>query len=169
MIKKLSVENITAENFEDYGTLVTTSGKQVNNDLDSEIFNLYSHLARNNFEGEIIFNILEVLDRDNKFSSLERHTGTEELFFALDQDVIVLVARPDNNSETPDPDTVKAFHMQAGEGMLMKKGTWHWIPYPVSGNKANMLVVFKEGTLAQDLVVVDLEEKENITFKIEKR
>ncbi|MFW6237627.1 MAG: ureidoglycolate lyase [Bacillota bacterium] len=167
MRKKLEVEKITAEKFADYGTLVTMQDNQPNEDLEADIFTLYSHLASHNFESEIIFNLLEVIDREKTFSSLERHVETKEYFMALDRDVVVLVGKPDNSKDYPEADTVRAFHLSAGEGILMDEGTWHWIPYPLNAETANMLVVFKKGTLEDDLVVEDLCELEDITFELE--
>ncbi|HEY86604.1 MAG TPA: hypothetical protein G4O06_01005, partial [Dehalococcoidia bacterium] len=97
---------------------------------------------------------------------LERHVKTEEIFFALDEDVVVLVGKATPNQEVPDVETVKAFKLEKGKGVFLSIGTWHWLPYPLA-EKVRLLVVFQQGTVDYDLEIKDLNKLKGVTFSIE--
>lgn len=77
----------------------------------------------------------------------------------------MLVGKTTPNQEVPKIETVKAFKLEKGKGILLYKGTWHWLPYPLA-EKARLLVVFQQGTADYDLEIKDLKKLKGVTFCI---
>ncbi|GAH17901.1 unnamed protein product, partial [marine sediment metagenome] len=163
MIKKLEVNSLTDISFADYGYLI--SNENIEPKLEENAFTFWDDMAEMNIEGKTGFGILEVNRRNKDFTNLERHIKTEEVFFAIDKDVIVLVGKATPNQEVPEIETVKAFKLEKGKGIFLFKGTWHWLPYPLA-EKARLLVVFQQGTVDHDLEIKDLKELKGVTFSI---
>lgn len=164
MIKKLEVNFLTNISFADYGHLI--SNENIEPTMKENAFTFWDDMAEMNIEGKTGFGILEVNKRSKDFTNLERHVKTEEIFFALDADVIVLVGKATPNQEVPDIETVKAFKLEKGKGIFLFIGTWHWLPYPLA-EKARLLVVFQQGTVDYDLEIKDLKKLKGVTFSIE--
>jgi len=164
MIKKLEVNSFTDVSFADYGYLI--SNENIEPKMEENTFTFWDDLAEMNIEGKTGFSILEVNKRNKEFTNLERHVKTEEVFFAIDKDVVVLVGKATPNQEVPEIETVKAFKLENGKGVLLYKGTWHWLPYPLA-EKARLLVVFQQGTVDYDLKIKNLKKLKGITFCIE--
>lgn len=163
MFKELEVNSLTNKNFADYGYLI--SNENIKPKMEENTFTFWDDLAEMNIEGKTGFGILEVNKRSKDFTNLERHVKTEEIFFAIDKDVIVLVGKATPNQEVPEIETVKAFKLEKGKGVLLYKGTWHWLPYPLT-KKARLLVVFQQGTADYDLEIKNLKKLKGITFCI---
>lgn len=163
MIKELEVNSLINKKFTDYGYLV--SNENIKPKIKENTFTFWDDLAEMNIEGKTGFAILEVNKRNKNFTNLERHVKTEEVFFAIDKDVIVLVGKATPNQEVPEIETVKAFKLEMGKGILLYKGTWHWLPYPLA-EKARLLVVFQQGTADHDLEIKDLKKLKGVTFCI---
>lgn len=163
MIKELEVNSLTNKNFADYGYLI--SNENIEPKIKENTFTFWDDLAEMNIEGKTGFAILEVNKRSKDFTNLERHVKTEEVFFTIDKDVVVLVGKATPNQEVPEIETVKAFKLENGKGVLLYKGTWHWLPYPLA-EKARLLVVFQQGTADHDLEIKDLKKLKRVTFRI---
>jgi len=163
MIKELEVNSLTNKNFTDYGYLISI--ENIEPKIEENTFTFWDDLAEMNIERKTGFGILEVNKRSKNFTNLERHVKTEEVFFTLDGDVIVLVGKATPNQEIPEIETVKAFKLEKGKGVLLYKGTWHWLPYPLA-EKARLLVVFQQGTVDYDLEIKNLKKLKGVTFCI---
>jgi len=160
---RLKVEELTQEGFAPYGRVLDV--ERINPRMREDIFTFWDGLARMRVEGELTVGFLRVFKRGPEFSKLERHVKTEEIFFVLNKPVVALVGIPTPYQDHPDPSTVKAFYVKPGKGVLLKEGAWHWIPFPLE-ESADLLVLFKSGTVDDDLTIKDLAEK-GVIFKIE--
>ena len=163
MIKELEVNSLTNISFTDYGYLI--GNKNIEPKIKENTFTFWDNLAEMNIEGKTGFGILEVNKRSKNFTNLERHVKTEEVFFAINRDVVVLVGKASPNQEVPEIETVKSFKLEKGKGVLLYKGTWHWLPYPLA-EKARLLVIFQQGTVDYDLEIKDLRKLKGVTFCI---
>ena len=66
--------------------------------------------------------------------SMERHTFTFEYLYPHDHALIQPVGLPlqlDDERAQPDPETVRAFLIPVGSGVIMHPGTWHSAAFPV--------------------------------------
>ncbi len=61
--------------------------------------------------------------------------------------------------------TEEAFRLEAGTGIFLREGAWHWIPVPLQAS-VRLLVIFRTGTPDEDLDVRDLQETHGISFRI---
>ncbi len=163
MIKEIVVEELKDETFAPYGAVIDQ--ERAIPKMEEDIFTFWDNLAVMNIQGNLAVALLEVYSRDREFSKLERHVRTEEVFFALDGDVIVLVGSPTSPQAPPDPFTVRAFYLRAGKGVFLHAGTWHWIPWPLKPC-AKLLVLFRQGTPDYDLEIRDLKEEQGLSFRI---
>lgn len=159
MAEKVPVENLTKEKFKEYGEVITA--EDVKPRIEEDGFTFWNNLATMKPEGDIDFAFLKVINRKNNYRTMERHTKTEEAYLVLDSDVILFVALTKN--EKPDFDTVKAFHLEVGKGVVLSRNTWHWLPYPLA-DLAHLLVLNKKETLKDDLEKIDIKDKFGRSF-----
>lgn len=55
---------------------------------------------------------------------------------------IIFVAAPHkDNKNKPDEHTIKAFLIPPGVSVIIKRGVWHWAPYPVDHDNKYLLVL----------------------------
>jgi ureidoglycolate lyase len=67
--------------------------------------------------------------------TMERHTHTFEYLFPHGLDLIQPVGLPldlEDEAARPDPESVRAFHLPVGWGIIMHAGTWHSAAFPVA-------------------------------------
>ena len=55
--------------------------------------------------------------------------------------------------EVPGKGDIKSFYFKQGDAIILNKGTWYWVPYPVNSNECKTLVIFKDGTSENDCEV----------------
>lgn len=164
MRRSLLVKELTEEGFAPYGWIIDVDRTRPK--MREDIFTFWDRMAELDIKGKTTVGLLEVVRRPPEFSKLERHVRTEEVFIAMDGSVIVLVGAPTPGQDLPDPETVQAFRLEAGKGVHLRAGTWHWIPYPLQA-KVRLVVLFRKGTPDEDLDIKDLQETKGISFKIE--
>jgi ureidoglycolate hydrolase len=90
---------------------------------------------------------------------LEQHVQTQEFLFAVSGNFVVPAAlsKKENGHEKPDLNSLKAFHVRQGEGILFNEGIWHCSPLPAE-EPCTVLVVFKNDTPTNDVSYYDVEE-----------
>lgn len=82
--------------------------------------------------------------------SLERHVSREELLWATTEDLVMLADLP---VHLGDPDakpvfeTARAFHIRAGQAMIINRGTWHSPAFAVSGESKYFFLVERKADL----------------------
>ncbi len=92
---------------------------------------------------------------------MERHVGTQELLYAVDQDFIAVAAPNAPGGRTPAASGLVALEVRHGEGLLFQKGCWHWAPYPYT-DESYALVGFARGTASKDMDIKPLGRKVKI-------
>lgn len=96
------------------------------------------------FEGndDMCLNLVTFAPRHLRVRWMEYHTKHTQTFIPLSGKPFYMVlgkptARRDDGSchnereALPDPDTVQAFYFDGTGGLVMEKGTWHEVPFPV--------------------------------------
>lgn len=89
--------------------------------------------------------------REPLLSQIERHVRTPEVFLALNGRSLFVVGMPGE----ADPDTLRAFVIEPGEGVLLHPGTWHWAPFPLTPT-ATFLLVLRAQTPEHDIETLDI-------------
>ena len=77
--------------------------------------------------------IHEGLEKNNNFFVffMERHLAREEWVFALDSPLVQTVAHSAaTDPDRPDPQTLAAFLIRPGQGVIMAPGIWHSVGLP---------------------------------------
>ncbi len=95
-------------------------------------------------------------NREMVFQKMEYHAHTSEILVALKNDYVLCVAP--KNAEKPELDKLKAFKVKQGTVLAMSQACWHWIPFPLGTENADVLVIFKDKTGENDLIYADLPE-----------
>jgi len=148
----MKAERLTNESFKDFGQVLTLS-EVANVQLESE-FDWYDTAQGINLSEKCCTGMLICRNRPKKVLKMECHTKTSEVLFAIHEDTIISVAPAGDVLENTD--NVKSFYFSEGTAIVMKPGTWHWIPFPVKDQDAKILVLFRDGTGAEDLTFKEL-------------
>ena len=157
--KELKMEFLSEEIFADYGQVIQNSFEGKVPFLRESFFNHYAALAFLNCEGPVEFGITRFNKRPLIVDKLEQHAKTPEFLYAIDDDFIIPVAPIilKGAEEWPDVDRIKAIRVKQGDGIIFKRGFWHWAPFPATRQNSSVLVGFKAGTAENDIVIKELE------------
>ncbi len=165
---ELKVNRLDKKAFEPYGEIIgPQKGKP---ELETDDIDFYPQIGNMElskpFGG---FCWLEV-KRPRQFicENLERHLKCTEAFIPFSGSTIFVIALSENMKDPKSPiaiDSIKAFFMDGSLAVNLKKGVWHWIPFPIS-DKASFIIVFEKETHKEDCEIVDLKEKYNLSVKL---
>jgi len=165
---ELKVSRLDKKAFEPYGEIVgPQKGKP---DLENDDIDFYPQIS--NMELSKPFGGVCWLDvkRSRQFicENLERHLKCTEAFIPFGGSSIFVVALSENMKDPKSPvaiDSIKAFFMDGSLAVNLKKGAWHWIPFPIS-EKASFIIVFEKETHKNDLEIIDLKKNYNLSVKL---
>ncbi|MBN2395938.1 MAG: ureidoglycolate lyase [Candidatus Atribacteria bacterium] len=161
---EIKVEALNRESFKHYGDILDMPDSKP--DCSNDDLNLWCGISEVKIDQGISqFCWLDVKSkRSFECNNFERHQNTSEAMIPVSGQSIVLVAN-NSASNLPVRDSVKAFFIDGTKGFNFKPNVWHWLPYPLS-SKASFILVFKKGTPDEDLHVIDLNEKLDLSIKI---
>lgn len=162
-IKNIQAQQATEQNVLAYGELINPVGKDPA--FDSEVFSFWNDLSVGDVGGPVSFGMVVTKPGDPVAPMLERHVQTTETLVALDADIVLVLAEPTEGS-APDLENAAAFRVPQGCGITLKRGTWHYVPLLTSNKEARTLVVFRQGTPAEDLEVYELEPNQDVTIHV---
>ncbi len=88
---------------------------------------------------------------------LYRHATHTQTLMSMDVPAVVVVAPPDVEMTSPgDADKIRAFRLEPLESLVLRRGTWHWGPFPIGAESVTLFNV--QGLrYAEDNEMVDLE------------
>ncbi len=124
-------------------------------DVGNEVGDHWAGVAVMRIEGEVDVGVMRVRQRPTKYDSMERHLRTPELIVALDGAVLLPVSVDAESGDGPDIDRLRVLRVDQGSGVLLERGVWHAIPFPLDA-PVNCLVVFRRNTASDDLEVKSL-------------
>ncbi len=93
----------------------------------------------------------------------EYHSHTGEAILPLDRDVLIHVGPATPGKDIP-LDKLRVFRVPCGTMVVLRPGVWHHAPFTVDGEPANVLIVLPERTYANDCVVVELPEADQLAI-----
>lgn len=159
---RLHVSMASRDSMGPFGTFVAaTEGCRI---PSGESFSYTEKVRVMEIPGHISVGILNLKQRPLTFHELERHVQTPELLVALKGDVVFAVAPAGQPGQLPSKDAVIVLHLCQGEGVVLNKGVWHGLPFPL-GPEANLSVVFQIDTPARDFELYDF-GKQGFAFEI---
>ena len=176
---EITVEPLTPEVFEPFGEVICE--RPTTGDSTAPGFNP----LRVNFEvdGTPTLGIVRYPYQDMSFSEFERHPFMTESRVPLsNMPVVMVVAEPtplDDLNAFPDPADFRAFLMEARQGLLLRRGTWHALDcFPIAPPFADF-AFFTEKEAEEELIepvdlenlhrsqIIDYESVLGIRFRIE--
>lgn len=154
----IQVKELSAETFAPYGQVLTAyTGAPL---ADDEVITYWGGVGNAMFDGPVSAGMLFGHPRRMATNKLERHRKTPEVLVALEGDAAVCVGEPG------EPDRLSAFLIRQGESVALKKGAWHWTPFPTDEQDCRFLVLFHSGTENRDLEIRDLQEEIFLSFDV---
>ena len=120
---------------------------------------------RDNFvypqEGNLTFSTLRCGLKNKIVDNLEYHNHTGEGCMILDNDCVMClgIATPTGEPHLP---SVEAFVVPKGTILYIRKGVWHWEPYPIDGTVVTVVVILPERTYVNDCFVKPLAKDDQI-------
>jgi ureidoglycolate hydrolase len=143
---------MTEETIKEYGQLLHTSSKAPVFDTDD--FTFVADVMKFSSDSPFTVGILTGHRREIKQEMAERHGKTIEILVQLENDAVVFLGKPTSSSE--EVGEIQEFELKQGQAVALKECVWHWVPYPVDAEHCKTLIIFKEGTSAEDCVVKEL-------------
>ena len=143
MIKKAEI--INRNGFMAYGTVLNWEDAKLSS--ESENHEYWDAVSEFNTEGPLVCSFLKIKKPiTDPIEEMECHYKTEELLLAAENDIVVIVAKPDHTKQAPDETTVKCFYLKQGTGIILKPGMWHALPCTVALTSSMTFIVFKKHT-----------------------
>lgn len=142
-----NVEHLTSDSFAPFGKILGDNDfpdASDNEDFSWRDMSGGLMLAEQNCTG-----LLNCRHRDMVVKQMEFHLKSPEVMVLLNGDSIFCVAASD--VKAPDADNIKAFYVKQGTALMMDTGVWHCIPFSVERSGSKFLILFRDGTGADDL------------------
>ena len=108
------------------------------------------------------FSVCRVEPRPLVIDTTEYHTTTAEGILPLDNDILIHVGPATPLDVAPPLNKFQVYRVPKGTMVVLRPGVWHHAPITTNGKPANTLIVLPERTYANDCVVVNLGEREQI-------
>ena len=102
-----------------------------------------------------------VLKRPVVVERTEIHRECGEVVLPLDGDIYMHVG-PRSDIDAPPFDKFEIYRVPMGTAVYMRPGTWHFACFPAEKDAVSVLVLLPERTYANDCVVVDIPEEDQI-------
>jgi ureidoglycolate hydrolase len=139
-------------------------------DLENVNFNYWSHVSDITVTNDVArISLLDIKNtRPFICNSLEKHTNCSETLIPLEGQSIEVFGLPKKSSGDDydvDISSIRAFILDGTKGINIKKGVWHWLPFPIS-QRALFAVIFEKNTHINDIQVLDLIKKHDIELKL---
>ena len=146
MVKRLAIEALTAERFAPFGEVISADAAARHFPINGGTTERYHDLANLDAgsDGKLIVSILRGQPRELPFAvtMLERHPLGSQAFVPLGQQPYLVVVAP--TGEAPEPDALRAFFAQPGQGVNYAKGVWHH-PLLALNEISDFLVIDRSG------------------------
>jgi len=162
-MKEIKIKILTKEDFEPFGTIIEPpSTKPV---ISNSSLDFWEALTELDVEKPQV-SFLIVKKRDFSLDKIERHVKLTEVFIPLEGTSVFPLAPP---KDVKDPkakvplDELVAFLLDGSKGIVMKKGTWHWAPFPIT-EKATFAVMLGTNTVKEDCDIREVKPPIKICF-----
>lgn len=153
---QIRAKKLTAEDFAKYGEVIDLS-PSVEPTVSAEVLDYWKQQAVFSIDGPAEIGVLKVKKHEMVFEKMEQHTETPEILIGQGGGFVVPVAPP--SDDVPSPDKIEAFEVGPRQAIMLKRSCWHWVPNPADKDELTILVLFKDNTSADDLVVKDIAEQ----------
>jgi ureidoglycolate hydrolase len=154
--KEVRATDLTKQSFEKFGTIIgAQSGKPT---ATMDILDWWDAIAELGIE-DPTSGYLVTRKRDFTLDKMERHSSTQEVCVPLEGVSLLPLAEPRDSTL----EEISAFILDGSKAVVLRKGVWHWAPYPVS-ETASFVLVLKRNTGKEDMEIKDLSTKVRIVI-----
>lgn len=109
---------------------------------------------------------IAVVDGRLRCELLNRHDTHTQTLMPVSGDAVIVVAPPSVDFSAPSHlETVRAFHVPCLTCVHLRRGTWHWGPYPIGAETVRILNVQGRGYV-RDNAVVHLARDEGVAYEV---
>lgn len=152
------VEKLTTESFKKFGQVLSLD--EVAQVKPENEFDWYDTAGGIELSEKCCTGMLVCRPRPKNVVKMECHLRSSEVLAALHGDTVLTVAPAGDTLENNS--NVKAFLLPQGSAVVMNTATWHWIPFPIKDEDAKIMVLFRDGTGADDLNFKELKQAVSI-------
>lgn len=156
-MKSLQAIEITSENFQPYGQLITSSEDGKPYDETDAQLNLEKGVPR--------FYIMQLRQRGRQFDRITRHRQCTQCLGSLEGKEWFIAVAPPKKSDRPDLDHLMAFKIPGNCFIKLEAGTWHAGPY-FDHDVVNFYNLELADTNVVDHFTYNFLERDNLTFEI---
>jgi ureidoglycolate hydrolase len=171
-MKKLIPEKLSIQSFKLYGEVIGTHDNKP--DMETETFDYWhNEMDLSNFTVKTTCGWLDLKPKGFLVNNLQRLPRSDEGYLATDSNIsFIPVAPNDPKTNLPDYDKLRIFVIEKGMGVIVKKDTWHWAPFPLTKVCTFVLLVRSECfiedkkplvTNPENVFVIDCVEHEIVT------
>lgn len=165
-MKTVKIEKLSLEAYKPFGTyanLINPSDEK----LGAPPVEFFRDQLQLDVSGDVSFSYscCRVEKRPMIIDILEYHSSCGEVVLPLDNDILLQVAPATGNGDPLPLDKMRVFYVPKGTAITIKPGVWHWGPFTVNDEPANILINLPERTYANDCIVVNLKEEEFIEIE----
>lgn len=165
-MKTVKIEKLSLEAYKPFGTyanLINPSDEK----LGAPPVEFFRDQLQLDVRGDVSFSYscCRVEKRPMIIDILEYHSSCGEVVLPLDNDILLQVAPATANGDPLPLDKMRVFYVPKGTAITIKPGVWHWGPFTVNDEPANILINLPERTYANDCIVVNLKEEEFIQIE----
>jgi len=133
---------------------------------ENAVMKYWGGLARARFHEDLEFGVIRIRARDRELAEMKRHVKSPVFLVALDCDFLLPVAPhsvPKAGKACPDAARLKVFLVKKGQAVLLSRGVWHTLPFPVAG-EGLFIEAARDGTWKKDTVLRPFRGKETVKF-----
>ncbi len=152
----IKTKKLTSDDFMQYGQVISIPTSLLPTIKNEEI-TYWKQQAVLDIDGPIEIGILKVKKHEMVFSQMEKHLKTPEMLIGLDGAFIIPVTSM--FKEKPEVKKIEAFEVAICQAIIMSPHCWHWTPCPVDKSEITILVIFKDNTSQNDIVIKDLDQE----------
>ncbi len=162
---------INSDNFEDYGYVIAKP--QTPALFESEYVRQWIDVAPfDGFPQDTCVSYFETKHIPIVCGQLESVLVSDEAYISTGMSDYVLYVADALDEQTPDENTVKAYTIPADVSVIVKKGVWHWAPFPVKHDQTFVLMLSRSvymfsqqgiGVAADKVLFYDLKHR----YKVE--
>ncbi len=165
-MKKVKIEPLSFEAYKPFGTYANLINP-TDEKLGAPPVEFFRNQLQLDVRGDISFSYscCRVEKRPMVIDILEYHSACGEVVLPLDNDILLQVAPASANGDPIPLDKLRVFYVPKGTAITIKPGVWHWGPFTVNDEPANILINLPERTYANDCIVVNLEENDFIEIE----
>lgn len=124
-IQNIQVIDLTKDQISPYGKIISPNHNQPP-DIEGDNWKCWYPLGELQSDYTQIIGMVNTEPSDKIFQKMEKHPNRSEWVFAIDKPYIQVVALSSSKTgNMPDQETVKAFLVRPGQGILISKDVWH--------------------------------------------